>query len=95
MQGGARSKATSLKLGFASDDDGFGYAIDIGLPPPKKGVPDPFKLDPEIIQEAMWAGQLLRPSASLVIREGAMLKPTVRQRPSRVASPTRTTMPQD
>lgn len=74
VQSSALSKAVSLKLGFASGDDGFGYAIDIGLPPPKKGVPDPFKLDPEIKQEVMWAGQLLRPSASLVVREGAMLK---------------------
>ena len=73
VQGGVRSKAVSVKLGFASDDDGFGYAIDIGLPAPSS-VPLAFSLDPEIKQEAVWAGPVLRPSATLVQREGALLR---------------------
>ena len=73
VQGTVRSKAISLKLGFASDDDGFGYAIDIGLPAPMS-VPPAFALDPEIKQEAVWAGPVCRPAAALVQREGALLK---------------------
>ena len=73
VQGTVRNKAVSLKLGFASDDDGFGYAIDIGLPAPMS-VPPAFALDPEIKQEAVWAGPVCRPAAALVQREGTLLK---------------------
>ncbi len=73
VQGGARSKVTSLKLGFASDGGGFGYAIDIGLPAPSS-VPVAFSQDPEIKLEAVWAGPLLRPATALVQRQGSMLK---------------------
>lgn len=73
VQGSVRSKAVSLKLGFASDDDGFGYAIDIGLPAPSS-VPAAFSLDPEIKREAVWAGPLLRPATTLVQRDGHLLK---------------------
>ncbi len=73
VQGGVRHKAVSLKLGFASDDDGFGYAMDIGLPAPSS-VPVAFAHDPEIKHEAVWAGPLLRPASTLVQRDGHMLK---------------------
>ncbi|MFG5777402.1 AAA family ATPase [Comamonas sp. J-3] len=73
VQGTVRRKPVDLKLGFASDDDGFGYAIDIGLPAPTS-VPAAFAHDPEIKQEALWAGPLLRPAATLVQREGPLLK---------------------
>ncbi len=40
-----------LKLGFATDE--FGYAIDLGYPPPSRSA---FALDPQIKVEAIWAG---------------------------------------
>jgi predicted ATPase len=69
VQGGARKKPVSLKLGFAGDE--FSYAIDLGLPPPLGGA---FGHDPEIKTEAVWAGQTLRPSAVLVERRGPLVK---------------------
>jgi predicted ATPase len=69
VQGSMRSKAVSLKLGFAGDE--FSYAIDLGLPPPPQGA---FGHDPEIKTEAIWAGQRLRPSAVLVERRGPLVK---------------------
>ncbi|WP_372594985.1 AAA family ATPase, partial [Actinotalea sp.] len=53
----------ALRLGFASDD--LSYAIDLGLP--QLG---PFRLDPEIKTEAVWAGPVLRPSTLLADRHG-------------------------
>jgi predicted ATPase len=71
VQGGSRQEPIALKLGFAGDD--FGYAIDLGLPPPSAG-PTAFSLDPEIKCEAIWAGPFLRSSNSLVDRRGAMAR---------------------
>jgi len=73
VQGGPRQEPVALKLGFAGDD--FGYAIDLGFPPP----PDPptataFSLDPEIKREAIWAGPFLRSSNVMVDRNGALAK---------------------
>ncbi|MDQ7959114.1 MAG: AAA family ATPase [Rhodocyclaceae bacterium] len=63
----------ALRLGFSSaDDEGFGYAIDIGLPPPVPSTA--FSLDPEIKHEAIWSGPMLRPAALLVERKGAGLR---------------------
>ncbi len=69
VQGGARTKPVSLRLGFAGDD--FSYAIDLGLPVPPAGA---FGHDPEIKRECVWAGQKLRPSAILVDRRGPVVK---------------------
>jgi predicted ATPase len=71
IQGTRRTKAVSLRMGFASDD--YGYAMDFGLPPPalgELGEPSAFGLDPEIKREALWVGPFLRPSATLVERGG-------------------------
>ncbi|WP_223807352.1 AAA family ATPase [Montanilutibacter psychrotolerans] len=46
VEGGARQEVVSLRLGFAGED--FGYAIDLGLPSPPRGLPSAFSLDPEI-----------------------------------------------
>ncbi len=43
IQGGPRQKPVRLRLGFASDE--FGYGIDLGLPTPSSSA---FALDPEI-----------------------------------------------
>ena len=69
VQGGARKKPVSLRLGFAGDD--FSYAIDLGLPIPPCGA---FGHDPEIKRECVWAGRALRPSAILVDRRGPLVK---------------------
>lgn len=74
VQGTARKKPVSLRLGFASD--GFSYLIDLGLPPQGKDSISAFKLDPEIKRELIWHGPVLRPSTTLVDRQ----RPVVRVR---------------
>jgi predicted ATPase len=71
VEGTVRQSVVSLRLGFAADD--FGYAIDLGLPPPEK-PPSPFKHDPAIKRECLWAGPAMRPSSLLVDRRGALVK---------------------
>lgn len=71
IQGGPRQEPVALKLGFSGDD--FGYAIDLGLPPPPK-FPTAFQFDPQIKREAIWAGPFLRPANVLVDRRGAMAR---------------------
>jgi len=70
IQGTKRTEPVALKLGFASED--FGYAIDLGMPPPIP--PSAFSLDPEIKREAIWAGPFLRSSNVLVDRRGPMVR---------------------
>jgi predicted ATPase len=65
VQGTVRKGPVSLKLGFASED--FGYAIDLGLPPPSRSM---FGQDPEIKVETVWAGETLRPGNTLTVRKG-------------------------
>jgi len=43
----------------------FGYAIDLGVPPPAMSM---FGSDPEIKAESVWAGPVLRPAAVLADR---------------------------
>ena len=76
VQGTRRNDPVALKLGFAgSESDEFGYAIDIGLPPPSPPMPSTaFSHDPEIKHEAIWSGPLLRPATQLVDRKGAALR---------------------
>ena len=69
VQGTARQKVVSLRLGFSGDD--FGYAIDLGLPSGPNGA---FDFDPEVKRECLWAGPQLRPSALLVDRKGPLVK---------------------
>jgi predicted ATPase len=70
VQGTVRKDAVSLKLGFAGET--FGYAIDLGLPPPAST--SQFSLDPVIKRECIWSGPVLRPSALLVDRQGPMIR---------------------
>jgi predicted ATPase len=73
VQGINRKDAVSFKLGFASAvSDEFSYAIDLGLPSPIPATA--FSADPEIKTEYIWSGPVLRPSATLVERRGAMLR---------------------
>ena len=74
IQGTTRTGPVSLRLGFAGD--GFGYAIDLGLPIPSNSA---FGLDPEIKRECSWTGPVMRPATLLTDRGG----PTVRVRQAR------------
>jgi predicted ATPase len=73
VQGGRRREPVNLRLGFAGPEaHDFGYAIDIGLPPP---VPaSAFSHDPQIKREALWSGPVLRPATQLVDRKGHALR---------------------
>lgn len=59
----------ALRVGFASED--FGYAADLGVPPPADSM---FDRDPEIKAEAIWAGPVLRPATVLAQRTGAVVR---------------------
>jgi energy-coupling factor transporter ATP-binding protein EcfA2 len=69
VQGTIRTEPVALRLGFGGDD--YGYAIDLGLPPPADTA---FALDPEIKRECIWTGPVLRPSAVLCDRLGGFVK---------------------
>ncbi|WP_395638189.1 AAA family ATPase [Pseudolysinimonas sp.] len=73
VQGTRRAKPVALKLGFAADAGGFGYAIDFGMSTPAQTM---FGQDPVIKAEAVWSGPMLRPAALLSDRRG----PTARVR---------------
>ncbi|HSC81359.1 MAG TPA: AAA family ATPase [Chitinolyticbacter sp.] len=70
VQGSVRQEPVSLRLGFAGED--YGYAIDLGLPPP---IPSTmFSSDPQIKREAIWAGAFYRPASALVERNNHVVK---------------------
>src|SRR5579871_2370261 len=71
VQGVARAKPVSLRLGFGGDD--FSYAIDFGLPV-SGGDRSAFALDPEIKRETIWTGPVLRPSAVLCERDNGIVR---------------------
>ena len=76
VEGTRRKHVVSLKLGFADED--FGYAIDLGLPPPPGFPPPPnptlFKHDPQIKRECVWSGEVPRPSTLLVDRRNSYVR---------------------
>lgn len=69
-QGTVRKGPVSLRLGFGGD--GFGYAIDFGLPTPAES--SMFGRDPEIKAESAWSGPLLRPGTLLSERRGPRVR---------------------
>jgi predicted ATPase len=69
LQGTVRKQPVNLRLGFVSDE--FGYLIDLGLPKPSTSA---FSLDPEIKRECIWHGPVLRPSCTLVDRQGPLVR---------------------
>jgi predicted ATPase len=69
VEGTVRKQRINLGLGFAGDD--FGYAIDLGLPPPSLSA---FSGDPQIKRECIWAGATLRPASLLVDRHSAIVR---------------------
>jgi len=70
VQGVARGKPASLRLGFGGDE--FSYAIDFGFP--AGGGQGAFVLDPEIKRESIWKGPLLRASAVLCERDNGIVR---------------------
>ena len=75
IQGGPRTKAVALRLGFMTAT--IGYAIDLGLPSPEVPPPDEpsaFQLDPEIKRECVWAAPAFRPASMLVDRHGPSVR---------------------
>lgn len=65
VEGLAKRKVASLKLGFGGDM--YGYSIDLGYPPP----PPPatmFELDPRVKRECVWHGPVYRKASGLVDR---------------------------
>lgn len=68
VQGLVRKDAVALKLGFASDS--YSYLIELGHPVPTETA---FNFDPEIKQEALWHGEVYRPSTLIAKRRGGLL----------------------
>jgi len=65
VQGTLRTRPVSLELGFAAGD--FAYLVDLGIPQ-SAGPSSAFARDPEIKQEAVFAGPVLRTGTTLVRR---------------------------
>lgn len=66
-EGTVRTRPVSLEMGYAADD--VGYLVDLGLPQ-HAGPGSLFARDPQIKREAVFAGPVLRPAATLVRRGG-------------------------
>ena len=64
VQGTVRKAPISVKLGFSSES--YGYAIDLGLPPPERI----FDRDPQIKVECLWTGLLLQRANAFAERHG-------------------------
>lgn len=73
-QGTVRTKPVALRLGFASDAGGFGYAVDFGQPIPHGDPPSMFNRDPVIKAEALWSGPFLRAGSLLTDRRGPAVR---------------------
>ena len=86
VQGTARKRPVSLRLGFAGDE--FGYAIDLGLPSPSSSA---FAHDPEIKRECIWHGEVLRPASLLVDRHGSLARTRSEDREWKIISQNLTT----
>jgi predicted ATPase len=69
VQGTVRKNPVGLKLGFSGTD--YGYAIDLGLPPPSSSK---FSGDPEIKAESQWTGELLGSANAFAIRTGQSVR---------------------
>ena len=77
VQGVVRKAPVSLRLGFSSE--AYGYAIDLGLPPPPKGMFDGtpttmFGRDPEIKVESVWTGERLARANEFARRDRVMAR---------------------
>jgi len=69
VEGTVRKGRVNLQLGFAGSE--YGYLIDLGLPKPGESA---FSLDPQIKQEFVWHGPVLRPAALLADRKASLVR---------------------
>ncbi|ESQ81937.1 hypothetical protein AEAC466_19600 [Asticcacaulis sp. AC466] len=69
IQGTVRKQPVALRLGFVSED--YGYGIDLGLPPPLTSV---FPHDPQIKAESLWIGQVLNRRNEIARRKGPLIQ---------------------
>lgn len=69
VEGTARNERVNLRLGFAGSD--YGYLIDLGLSSDRGSA---FSLDPQIKQEFVWHGPILRPAALPADRKGPLVR---------------------
>jgi predicted ATPase len=69
VQGLVRKNPISLKLGFSGQD--YGYAIDLGLPPPDSSR---FSTDPQIKAESLWTGERLGRANAFALRNGPSVR---------------------
>jgi predicted ATPase len=67
VTGTVRTRPVAVRIGLGGDD--LSYAVDFGLPRPD--CTTMFHRDPEIKDEVVWAGPVLRPSALLSRRAGS------------------------
>ncbi|HEY8997583.1 MAG TPA: AAA family ATPase, partial [Edaphobacter sp.] len=63
VEGTAKNKVASLKLGFGGDE--YGYSIDLGYPTPSTTM---FGSDPHVKRECLWHGSLYRKASAMVER---------------------------
>lgn len=71
VQGTVMKFRKRLRLGFASDL--FSYSISLGHPVPNP-IKSEFDLDPDIKKECIWSGDIYRLAATLVDRDGPVIK---------------------
>ncbi|MFC7406888.1 AAA family ATPase [Georgenia alba] len=69
-EGTLRKRPVRVELGVAGEDTG--YLVSLGLPAPP--VSGPFVRDPEIKEEVVWAGPLLRAGSMLTHRKGPLVR---------------------
>jgi predicted ATPase len=71
VEGTRRRGPVSLMVGFSADS--FSYLADLGLP---SGLSrqSAFTLDPELKRELVWAGPVLRPATTLLVRRGPLVQ---------------------
>ena len=69
VQGTRRKNPVALKLGFS--DEHYGYAIELGLPPPSSAL---FAHDPDIKLECMWTGDVIRRNNVFAERRGPLVR---------------------
>ncbi len=72
MWSGAKSASKKRReIALTIHSDPLSYKLVAGLPPQAPGDPSMFLRDPDIKEELIWAGEVPRPSATLLNRQGA------------------------
>ncbi len=69
--GPKRASKKRLEIALAIHSDPLSYKLVTGLPPQVPQDPSAFRRDPDIKEELIWAGDVPRPSTTLLERKGA------------------------